>query len=99
MPTGQLDVKEGDIIVAASDGLFDNVFTDDIISITTSSIAGALKAGKSQLAANEAAAAALSELAYKHSQVIRGRDPKGNPYGAKLGWAAGGNRPPAAIGI
>lgn len=64
----ELDVKEGDIIVAASDGLFDNVFTDDIISITTTSIAGALKAGKSQLVANETAAAALSELAYKHSQ-------------------------------
>uniref|UniRef100_A0A6T7VR05 Protein phosphatase n=1 Tax=Pyramimonas obovata TaxID=1411642 RepID=A0A6T7VR05_9CHLO len=67
----EMELQEGDIIVAGSDGLFDNVFQDDIISIATSTIADSLKAGKSPLEANEAVAEELAALAYQHSQDLK----------------------------
>jgi len=58
----ELDVQVGDVIVAASDGLFDNVFTDELVRVVNV----AMKESKG-LQANVAAAAALSKLAFANS--------------------------------
>jgi len=63
----ELDVKEGDIIVAGSDGLLDNVFQQDIIDIVQASRKNALSSGSNSYEANLAAASALSKLAYENS--------------------------------
>lgn len=55
----------GDVIVAASDGLFDNVFTDELVSVVNAAMRES--GGNGAFQANVAAAAALSELAFVNS--------------------------------
>ena len=56
----QLDVQVGDVIVAASDGLFDNVFTADIVRIVTTSMKQSSAAGLGAFDSYVAVAEALS---------------------------------------
>lgn len=48
----QLEVKEGDVIVAGSDGLFDNVFCSDIVQLVSSSLKNSMEDGASPFLAN-----------------------------------------------
>mmetsp|Transcript_25564 Transcript_25564/g.35273 ORF Transcript_25564/g.35273 Transcript_25564/m.35273 type:complete len:444 (-) Transcript_25564:63-1394(-) len=59
----EIEVKEGDVIVTASDGLFDNVFQDEIVKIVNSHV----KSGGSRLAGLKTAAAELGEVAFRNS--------------------------------
>jgi len=57
------DVREGDIVVAGSDGLFDNVFDEEIASVATAAYAAADDAAGGA----RAAAKALVEVARGHA--------------------------------
>ena len=57
------DVREGDIVVAGSDGLFDNVFDEEIASVATAAYAAAGDAAGGA----RAAAKALVEVARGHA--------------------------------
>mmetsp|Transcript_28670 Transcript_28670/g.54920 ORF Transcript_28670/g.54920 Transcript_28670/m.54920 type:complete len:437 (-) Transcript_28670:149-1459(-) len=59
----ELEVKEGDVIVAGSDGLFDNVFCSDIVQLVSSSLKNSMEDGASPFLANLSAAEGLSTLA------------------------------------
>jgi hypothetical protein len=63
VPSGTRQV--GDVIVAASDGLFDNVFTDEVVSVVNTAMKE--NGGNGAFQANVAAAAALSKLAFANS--------------------------------
>ena len=58
------NVKEGDLVIAGSDGLFDNVFDEEIVDVATRAFASA-----SDVAVGaQAAATALAKVARKHAE-------------------------------
>jgi len=60
----EFQVKPGDLVVAASDGLFDNVFDADIVRVVTD----AVKVGGTALGETKAASDALVKLARKNAE-------------------------------
>jgi protein phosphatase PTC7 len=62
----EFTVKPGDLVVAGSDGLFDNVFDDEIAAVTTAAVASV--AGAGALSAARAASEQLAAVARKHAE-------------------------------
>jgi len=58
------NVKEGDLVIAGSDGLFDNVFDEEIVDVATRAFASAGDAASGA----QAAATALAKVARKHAE-------------------------------
>eukprot|EP00239_Pterosperma_sp_CCMP1384_P008813 CAMPEP_0197863642 /NCGR_PEP_ID=MMETSP1438-20131217/41264_1 /TAXON_ID=1461541 /ORGANISM="Pterosperma sp., Strain CCMP1384" /LENGTH=391 /DNA_ID=CAMNT_0043481615 /DNA_START=517 /DNA_END=1692 /DNA_ORIENTATION=- len=63
----EVDLQEGDLVVAGTDGLFDNVFDDEIVSLVTSTYEETLSSTESSLQAVRAAASKLSKCAQEHA--------------------------------
>jgi protein phosphatase PTC7 len=66
-----IPVQPGDIVVAGTDGLFDNVFDSEIVKVTTDSV----KNGGSALEATKAASEALVKLARKNAENTQYESP------------------------
>lgn len=62
----EFDVKPGDLVVAGSDGLFDNAFDDEIAETVTGAVSSV--AGAGALAAARAASEALAAMARAHAE-------------------------------
>jgi protein phosphatase PTC7 len=59
-------VKPGDLVIAGSDGLFDNVFDDEIAEVATAAVMSVRGAGA--LSAARAASEALAAVARRHAE-------------------------------
>ena len=64
--TFEFTVKPGDLVVAGSDGLFDNVFDDQIAEVSTAAVMSVRGAGA--LSAARAASEQLAAVARKHAE-------------------------------
>tara|TARA_B110000977_G_scaffold84370_1_gene112673 strand:- start:14694 stop:16037 length:1344 start_codon:yes stop_codon:yes gene_type:complete len=62
----EFTVKPGDLVIAGTDGLFDNVFDDEIASVATAAVASV--AGAGALSAARAASEQLAAVARKHAE-------------------------------
>jgi|TARA_B110000977_G_scaffold154048_1_gene195728 protein phosphatase PTC7 len=92
----EFTVKPGDLVVAGSDGLFDNVFDDEIAFVVTAAVASV--AGAGALSAARCAAEQLALVARKHAEDPLFESPYAVEAAAeKVGGAAKQNGPMVSI--
>ena len=95
--TFEFTVKPGDLVVAGSDGLFDNVFDDEIAEVSTAAVMSVRGAGA--LSAARAASEQLAAVARKHAEDPLYESPYAVEAAAEKAGGAGKTKQSGPMGL